>query len=342
MAATARKNHHLDRRQVKPLRSDVDVRDDLDHARAEPAPNLTALSAIRLPLHHRRGVPEPRELVGVLLGECHRRREHDRSQPHGVLHPRIDRSLGDLARAELALGANDVGGDEVARGDELLDRRPGDDLLEHVAERLAIAAFRRGREAQDRDAFVVLDDAGECLGCGVVGLVEHHKIRLGPHAPCPERLERRHLNGRIGLDGPLAAGADDAAAESLRHEGIVGLVDKLRAVDAPEHLAPALHGAARNVGPHDGLAATRRHDEAHAHRPARCVERDHGLPDARGGVQLVVAERHVWRYAAWNVPSGILILRSRAAASTRLRVRALTGWPNISGASVRASIAAAS
>ena len=240
------------------------------------------------------------EGLGDIGGMRDGRAEHDGRAVDGLLPPMADHLLGDrravhdlgdlghvevrggLAhRTQLVLHADvdDEGArrHEMARGDQLAQPDLVADIVEDLAQALAVAPVRRCGDAEDPAVGIgfpgAIDDPAIAVGDRMMRLIDHQQIE------CRHRLEiggsgqrRRHGEGR--LTGPvLAPGIDDRGRDLGRDPAELCAVLRRELVTVGEDAGfgvAALDGARDHGGERDGLAEAGRGD---AERVAVIVER---------------------------------------------------------------------
>jgi hypothetical protein len=142
-----------------------------------------------------------------------------------------------------------------------------DDDIEDAAEAAAVAAARRGGEAEQHRVRVRRDDLPVRLGGAVVPLVDDKQVRdrqrhlVGPHGARPERLDARDLHWLARVRHQ--AGLDDAVLDAAREQLVRGLLDDLAGVREHEDTLPGDHGLADHLAGDERTGAGR----CHQHHP---------------------------------------------------------------------------
>ena len=156
-------------------------------------------------IHHRHPVAEPphdREIVG--------------DEDHGQLHPvlQVDEEVDDLALDRDVQRGDAFVGDDQLRFDRQRPRDP-DALALAAAERLRLAAAKRGVEPDQRQEFV--DTSGDLILRHLPVDAQHFGDRLAGGQPRVERVQRvlEHHRGLAAQAGEILAlaGADARAVE---------------------------------------------------------------------------------------------------------------------------------
>ena len=205
-------------------------------------------------------LPVPHDLVR------HRRAVHDlRDLGHVVIRG----ALADGAQLVLHTDIDDVcaGRNEVARGDQFTQAHLVADIVEDLAQTLAVAPVGRRRDAEDPAGRIgtadMIDDPAIAVGHGVMRLVDDQKVERGHRRQIGRPREGRHHGEGRPPCPALGLGIDDGGGDVRRNPAELRPVlrGQLVAMGQDAGLGiTALEGLRDNRRQGDGLAEARRGD----------------------------------------------------------------------------------
>jgi hypothetical protein len=331
-----RQNQAVNIWQIEAFSENHTIRNDVRHAAGEALQDAIALLGRRRSIDMLGGDASAHEFGGDVLGMRDVDREANGLEAVGALEPigddvtdqtvvihalaeLIDDIIARLHRDAAQIGRRrrvDLGGNEMAKLDQLGHLRAFDQGIEHLAESAAVASAWRCGEPDHRDAGVGRDDLMPCAGADVMALIDDDQIgrrwrhALAAHDARPIGLHRSNLHMVIRATRQLSG--ENAVRNIEAAKLVAGLTDDLAGMGEHQNMLIARLGQANDLSGDDGFAAAGRRHQADL-IPPNCKF----LTALLNGLDLIGPLQLIWR--------AIIEMRARIRIAFRGRLLPAAG-----------------